>query len=103
MDSAMLRLASELAGNDPANLQIVSRQMRLVRRTPVNDTNGRFHHAANAFFCADQSLFVTVGSVNPTLTGFVLARKVAEAVVAQRVRQLLHEATNGRLHRITNT
>ena len=29
-------------------------------------------------FCADQALFVTVGSVNPTLTGLVLARKVAE-------------------------
>ena len=48
--------------------------------TSVTDTNGRFHNVANAF-CADQSLFVTVGSVNPTLTGLVL-RKVAEAAVA---------------------
>ena len=48
--------------------------------TSVTDPNGRFHHTANAF-CADQSLFVTVGSVNPTLTGLVLARKVAEAVM----------------------
>jgi choline dehydrogenase-like flavoprotein len=47
----------------------------------VTDTNGRFHHVGNAF-CADQSLFVTVGSVNPTLTGLVLARKVAQAAVA---------------------
>jgi hypothetical protein len=31
---------------------------------------------------ADQSLFVTVGSVNPTLTGLVLTRKVAQAAVA---------------------
>ena len=31
---------------------------------------------------ADQSLFVTVGSVNPTLTGLVLSRKVAQAAVA---------------------
>jgi choline dehydrogenase-like flavoprotein len=47
----------------------------------VTDTNGRFHHVANAY-CAAQSLFVTVGSVNPTLTGLVLSRKVAEAAVA---------------------
>jgi choline dehydrogenase-like flavoprotein len=51
-------------------------------RSSVTDTNGRFHHITNAF-CADQSLFVTVGSVNPALTGLVLARKVAEAVVAR--------------------
>jgi hypothetical protein len=97
MDAAILRLASELAGNDPANLQIVSRNcdglgttfheagtmwMGMDPRSSVTDTNGRFHHVANAF-CADQSLFVTVGSVNPTLTGLVLARKVAEAVVAR--------------------
>ncbi len=49
--------------------------------TSVPDTNGRFHHITNAF-CADQSLFVTVGSVNPTLTGLVLSRKVAQAAVA---------------------
>jgi hypothetical protein len=47
----------------------------------VTDPSGRFHHIANAF-CADQSLFVTVGSVNPTLTGLVLSRKVAQAAVA---------------------
>ena len=49
--------------------------------TSVTDPNGRFHHVANVY-CADRSLFVTVGSVNPTLTGLVLARKVAEAAVA---------------------
>jgi choline dehydrogenase-like flavoprotein len=48
----------------------------------VTDANGRFHHISNAF-CADQSLFVTVGSVNPTLTGLTLARKVSEAVEAR--------------------
>ena len=46
--------------------------------TSVTDTNGRFHHVANAY-CADQSLFLTVGSVNPTLTALTLARKVAQA------------------------
>ncbi|MDT7745149.1 MAG: hypothetical protein QOE59_4227 [Actinomycetota bacterium] len=46
----------------------------------VTDSRGRFHHVANTF-CADQSIFPTVGSVNPTLTGLVLSRRVAEAVV----------------------
>jgi hypothetical protein len=48
----------------------------------VTDANGRFHHVSNAY-CVDQSLFPTVGSVNPTLTGLVLTRKVAEAIVAR--------------------
>jgi choline dehydrogenase-like flavoprotein len=96
MDTAILGIANELAGNNPANIQIVSRDRDGLGTTyheagtlwmgtnpqhSVTDTNGRFHHVANAF-CADQSLFVTVGSVNPTLTGLVLARKVAQAAVA---------------------
>ena len=37
----------------------------------------RFHHINNAFAC-DQSIFSTVGSVNPALTGLTLARRLAE-------------------------
>jgi hypothetical protein len=48
----------------------------------VTDANGRFHHISNAY-CIDQSLFPTVGSVNPTLTGLVLTRKVADAIIAR--------------------
>ena len=96
MDAAILGLANQLAGNNPANITITSRNrdglgttyheagtlwMGTNPATSVTDTNGRFHNVANAF-CADQSLFVTVGSVNPTLTGLVLSRKVAEAAVA---------------------
>jgi len=96
MDAAILNLANQLAGNDPANIQITSQDrdglgttyheagtlwMGITPQTSVTDTNGRFHNVANAF-CADQSLFVTVGSVNPTLTGLVLSRKVAQAAVA---------------------
>jgi len=96
MDAATLALANELAGNNSANIQITSQGRDGLGTTyheagtlwmgtnpanSVTDTNGRFHHVSNAF-CADQSLFVTVGSVNPTLTGLVLARKVAEAAVA---------------------
>lgn len=96
MDTAILQLATQLAGNNPANLQVTSQNrdglgttyheagtlwMGTNSSTSVTDPNGRFHHVTNAF-CADQSLFVTVGSVNPTLTGLVLARKVAEAAVA---------------------
>lgn len=91
MDTAILALANELAGNNPANIQITSQDrdglgttyheagtlwMGTSAQTSVTDTNGRFHNVANAF-CADQALFVTVGSVNPTLTGLVLSRKVA--------------------------
>ena len=96
MDTAILALANKLAGNNPADIQITSKNrdglgttyheagtlwMGTDPATSVTDTNGRFHHIVNAF-CADQSLFVTVGSVNPTLTGLVLARKVGEAAVA---------------------
>lgn len=96
MDTAILALANQMAGNSAANLQITSQDrdglgttyheagtlwMGTSAQTSVTDPNGRFHHVGNAF-CADQSLFVTVGSVNPTLTGLVLARKVAQAAVA---------------------
>jgi GMC oxidoreductase len=96
MDAAILALANALAGNNPANLQVTSQDrdglgttyheagtlwMGTNTGTSVTDTNGRFHNTANAF-CTDQSLFVTVGSVNPTLTGLALSRKVAQAAVA---------------------
>ena len=45
--------------------------------TSVTDTNGRFHHVANAY-CIDQALFPTAGSANPALTGLTLTRKIAE-------------------------
>ncbi len=47
----------------------------------VTNSNGRFHHINNAYAC-DQSLFPTVGSVNPALTGLTLARKIAEHLAA---------------------
>lgn len=43
----------------------------------VTDPVGRFHHLANAYAC-DQSIFPTVGSINPALTGLTLARRLAE-------------------------
>jgi choline dehydrogenase-like flavoprotein len=45
--------------------------------TSVTNDAGRFHHIANAYAC-DQSIFPTVGSVNPALTGLTLARRLAE-------------------------
>jgi choline dehydrogenase-like flavoprotein len=45
--------------------------------TSVTDILGRFHHIQNAYAC-DQSLFPTVGSVNPVLTGLTLAKRLAE-------------------------
>lgn len=49
-------------------------------RKSVTDANGRFHHLANAY-CVDQSIFPTVGSANPVLTGIALARKTARVLI----------------------
>jgi choline dehydrogenase-like flavoprotein len=104
MDTAILALAKELAGNDPDNFQITKRIRDGLGTTfheagtlwmgenehpepSVTNTDGRFHHITNAY-CTDQSLFVTVGSVNPTLTGLVLTHKVARAVVERAARGL---------------
>jgi choline dehydrogenase-like flavoprotein/nitrite reductase/ring-hydroxylating ferredoxin subunit len=46
----------------------------------VTDANGRFHHVTNAY-CVDQSLFPTVGSANPALTGIALSRKIAQSII----------------------
>ena len=54
-------------GNDPA--------------TSVTNPLGRFHHVRNAYAC-DQSVFPTVGSVNPVLTGLTLAQRLAEQLPA---------------------
>jgi choline dehydrogenase-like flavoprotein len=45
--------------------------------TSVTDPVGRFHHISNAYAC-DQSIFPTVGSVNPVLTGLTLASRLAD-------------------------
>lgn len=45
----------------------------------VTNTIGRFHHISNAYAC-DQSVFPTVGSVNPVLTGLTLSRRLAESL-----------------------
>ena len=43
----------------------------------VTDGLGRFHHVNNAYAC-DQSIFPTVGSANPVLTGLAVARQLAD-------------------------
>jgi choline dehydrogenase-like flavoprotein len=47
----------------------------------VTNDVGRFHHVSNAYAC-DQSVFPTVGSVNPALTGLTLARRLADHLAA---------------------
>ncbi len=111
MDAAILSLANQLADNNPANLQIVSQDrdglgttyheagtlwMGTNPLTSVTDTNGRFQKIANAF-CSDQSLFCTVGSVNPTLTGLVLSRKVSRSHrrFGDRINPLLPQTERG--------
>jgi choline dehydrogenase-like flavoprotein len=97
MENCMVGLAQALANGNPNDLQMSNPQrdplgstyhesgtlwMGTDPATSVTDPNGRFHHIANAY-SADQALFVTVGSVNPTLTGLTLARKVSDAVEAR--------------------
>jgi hypothetical protein len=96
MDSAAVQLLLSMVNNNAADLEVLNQSrdglgttyheagtlwMGTDPQSSVTDPNGRFHHIGNAY-CADQSLFVTVGSVNPTLTGLVLARRVAQAAVA---------------------
>jgi hypothetical protein len=107
MDQAIVRLAQTIAGT-PADIQYLydggwqSAPFPLERPFPewhrglgttyhesgtlwmgnhpassVTDGLGRFHHITNAYAC-DQSIFPTVGSVNPVLTGLTLARQLAE-------------------------
>jgi choline dehydrogenase-like flavoprotein len=49
--------------------------------TSVTNPLGRFHPIDNAYAC-DQSLFPTVGSVTPALTGLTLAKRLAEQLPA---------------------
>ena len=102
MEGCMVALAQALANGNAADLQMGNPQrdplgstyheggtlwMGTDPGTSVTDPNGAFHHVSNAY-CTDQALFVTVGSVNPTLTGLTLTRKVSEAVVAKALGQL---------------
>ncbi len=45
----------------------------------VTDVHGHFHHVANAY-CLDQSLFPSVGSANPVLTGLALSQRIVRHV-----------------------
>ncbi len=49
----------------------------------VTDTNGRFHDVANGYV-AGPAIFPTLGSANPSLTALSLARRTADAIVAQQ-------------------
>lgn len=46
----------------------------------VTDVNGKFHHIKNAY-AAGPAIFPALGSANPSLTAFTLARRTAQAVV----------------------
>jgi len=106
MNAAISALAMKFANDDPASIRGVGVPERdalgstyheagtlwmgtapresTAAEKSVTDVNGHFHHLTNAY-CVDQSLFVTIGSVNPTLTGLTLTRKVAESLVHRYV------------------
>jgi len=109
MEQAALDLAFALAMHDPVNIQYwdggtwrpgstadpkVAVQRDTLGTThheagtlwmgdagsAVTDTDGRFHHLANAYV-AGPALFPTMGSANPTLTALALAHRTAHAIV----------------------
>jgi hypothetical protein len=94
MDAATVEFARKLANDDNTAIRLVSSSrdglgttyhesgtlwMGDDPATSVTDSNGRFHHVANAC-CIDQALFPSVGSANPALTGLTLTRKIAEHI-----------------------
>lgn len=50
--------------------------------TSVTDLRGRFHHVKNAY-AVGPSTFPTMGSANPAVTAIALARRTANAIVAE--------------------
>lgn len=52
--------------------------------TSITDVNGHFHQVSN-LYCCDQSLFPTIGSANPVLTGLTLARKVGDDILSRHL------------------
>jgi choline dehydrogenase-like flavoprotein len=50
----------------------------------VTDSNGHFHHVANAY-AIGPALFPSVGSPNPMLTGIALARRMADRLASTPV------------------
>ena len=96
MDAATVDFARKLAREDNSAIRFLSSSrdglgttyhesgtlwMGDDPETSVTDANGRFHHVANAY-CVDQSLFPTLGSANPVLTGLTLTRKIAEHIAS---------------------
>jgi choline dehydrogenase-like flavoprotein len=107
MDTATEKLALKLADDDQTAIERTSSDqdglgttyhesgtlwMGDEKERSVTDTNGRFHHIDNAY-CVDQSLFPTVGSVNPALTGLTLTRKIAEHIATLKNSSALHAKT----------
>jgi choline dehydrogenase-like flavoprotein len=110
MDQAAVSLAQALAG-DPANIEYLydgvwnaspppfakirdgigsthhetgTLWMDTDAATSVTDLDGRFHHITNCF-AAGPAIFPALGSANPSLTAFTLARRTAQAIVDRAV------------------
>jgi choline dehydrogenase-like flavoprotein len=61
--------------------------------TSVTDLDGKFHHINNAYV-AGPALFPTLGSANPSLTAFTLAKRTAAAIVASAFPQPMGTASS---------
>ena len=106
MDQAALRLALALAKDNPANIEYFydnvwhsapppltkgrdplgtthheagTLWMGTDPNSSVADLDGRLHHIQNAYV-AGPAVFAALGSANPSLTAFTLARRTAQAI-----------------------
>src|SRR6266481_1582590 len=94
MEDAAVALAKAVAGS-AANIQNIAVNRNGIGTThheagplwmgslgqSVTDSFGKFHHVANAYV-AGPALFPVIGSANPSLTATTLARRTADAIVA---------------------
>jgi Domain of Unknown Function (DUF1080)/GMC oxidoreductase len=106
IDGATIQLAQALAGGNPSNIEYFydnawhttpppagkvrdglgtthheagTLWMGTDPKTSVVDVDGKFHHMQHAYV-AGPALFPALGSANPSLTAFTLARRTAHAI-----------------------
>jgi choline dehydrogenase-like flavoprotein len=96
MENAAVALLNAVAGN-PADVQNIQTSRNAIGSThheagtlwmgdagqAVTDSFGKFHNLANVY-AAGPAVFPVIGSANPSLTATTLARRTADAVVANQ-------------------
>jgi hypothetical protein len=79
-NATMVVLEKKRDGNGTTHHEVGTLWMGNDPNNSVTDTDGRFHHVANAY-CVGPAIFPNIGSPNPMLTGIALARRLAGRLV----------------------